>query len=437
MLIPTLGILPFDGPHSEIPDGYQRYTGLDNGKYAMMWGTRSVGATGGNATHSHTSPNHVHTMESHGHRVITGQDYNASWVSSANGSSACKGHYHDQTVYGVSGGTLTDSCSYASTQNDPPYYEVIFIQATRPSLVPAKAMLFTQFTNSIPGFAEMDGNGGNTDIRGKYLRGASTGADAGGLGGTLNHEHAINHTPPQVSHSHSTTLGTTVNNGGVADFGTGDGSPKAGLNHPHTLTLGSVTEQPNDYVGNAGSQDSVEPEYIKLRILKNSSGAPKPFLTNRVMILFPSSSELPIGWSLCDGGELQNTEGQYTLDVRNKMIKIASSGAEIGDTGGSNTHGHTASNAHGHSATSTHTHSSGNSIARFTSVAGGSPSGTSAIAQHDHNISSVGTAQTTWASATVEADETTGEEAVPPYLTLAMIEFEFAVGGGGALLQAT
>lgn len=411
-------ILVWTGTNASIPTGWERETDLDD-KYPKAWGDEAPNTTGGSNTHTHTSDAHTHAIESHSHAVTTDtahQDQQRG--NNAGSTSSTVFHTHNTTVAGVSGGDISDAVTYASANGEPPYYEVIFITpASTPQPFPDDVVGFWNDSTLPTGFSFTDGSGTTPDLRNNYLKGATTDGDAGGTGGSLNHEHEIDHNHTTQSHTHSATSSNSSPN----DAGTGSGSPVSG-HHTHTITLPSASSATNAYVGDAGLADDVEPSYHKLLTIQNTSGASRTVPAGIIGLWLGSEASIPSTWLACDGTN-------DTPNLKNKYIKVANTTGQIGDTGGSNSHSHAASNSHTHTATGTHTHSTGGS----TSTTGTSVNGISGGSAnndpitHHHLVTSVGNATASYENATVSSNSSSNE---PAYRTAAYIQFIGKTGGG-------
>ena len=173
---------------------------------------------------------------------------------------------------------------------------------------------------------------------------------------------------------------------------------------------------------------AIEPAYIKLLTLLNSgTGVLKKGM---IAMYLDDNTNLPPGWILCDGRQWTD-KTRYTRDLRNKFIKIAVDGTEIGNTGGSNTHDHPASNSHSHSQSGAHAHSG------YTdSQGGGAPSGGSTSpSAHNHGLNSVGNnnATLTWDSATMTGESVDNQ---PAYRTVSYIQLERVDAGAITITQS-
>ena len=419
--IPLNVILIWPGTHAAIPSGWQRETTLDS-QYPKASGAENPATTGGSATHSHTSPAHSHTMVSHSHTVGTGSAVVSNQRGNDGGSSAVwNPHSHPTTLSGVGGGTLSDAVTYASVNNLPPYYGVIFIKpSSTPQPIPSQVITLLD-TSTIPtGFSFTDGSASTPDLRNRYLRGSTPSGNAGVTDGSTSHQHTIDHTHTTQAHSHSGTSGSES----PADAGTSSGSPVAG-HHTHTISLPNANDTTAAYTGSAGSADTVEPSYYKLLAIQNSSGANKAANIGMIALWLGTTANIPLGWSLCDG-----TNG--TPALTNYYIKIANSSAELDNTGGSNSHTHTASNSHTHTATGTHTHDTGGSLGSYGTNANGISGGSAnqSPIDHYHTVSSVSSTTATYNSTTVQANTTSNE---PQYTIAAYIMLTQEIGGGALL----
>lgn len=413
MIAPNV-IIIWNGTHAGIPSGFSRETSLDD-KYPKAWGAEAVNVTGGSNTHSHTSPAHSHTMISHSHSGTTAGGGTREDADTGSGI-AQDGHTHGYNISGVSGGTLSDAVSYASVNGEPPYHEVIFMKATGFRSVPDDAIILSSNPTIPTGFALCDGATTTPDLTNKYLKGASTGEDAGDTGGSLNHEHAINHTHTGVTHTHAGTSGSSNNM-----TSGGSGGAQVTADHTHAVTLNAASSETGSaYTGNAGIADNVEPAYKKLIALQNTSGGNKVPKSGMIGMWLGDVNEIPTGWFLCDGDN-------GTPDMQDSFLKIAVDETEIEDVGGSNTHTHASSNSHTHTTGSSHTHTG--STDSKSGDYGTGVGGNGGANPHSHNVSSASSANTSsWNSTTVEANSSSNE---PAYRTVAYIMFKYSNSGGG------
>ncbi len=425
MVIPKNVIVIWPGSNSSIPTGFTRETSLDSLHPKSTSGGVDPGASGGNATHSHTSPAHTHTMISHNHTGNTDGAHNSDTSQCDNSSYHTQtrdNHTHSYDIAGISGGDLSDTVAYAATSSQPPYFEVIFIRANAYRLLPSNAIVFHSI-NSIPsGYHLCNGDASTPDLRNIYLKGAGAGNDAGTTGGALNHQHVIDHTHTGVSHSHA---GTSSGANATAQSNDSNTRP-SDQQHSHSISLQSNSpETGSPYTGYAGIADTVEPFYKKLIALKNISGGGKILAKGMIALWLGSLVTIPQGWFACDGNN-------GTIDLTGHYVKVAVDGSEIGNIGGSNTHSHTSSNSHSHSASGSHSHTPNNTNQTNSGSNVGSYGGYGLSRSHYHQITSVSSNTSSWNNAVVTGDSANNE---PPYLTASYIQYDHEVGGGGALLS--
>lgn len=419
MISPNV-ILMHVGAHAAIPSGYTRETDL-NGKYLKGAPAETGGGnTGGNANHTHTSPNHTHTaVNSHTHTGNSATNTHQSGHSDADGSTTWEGsHYHTYSISTILATTVdTVAVTYSSIANDPPYYTVIFIKAGGYQAIPANAVLFLNDSVVPTGFTQY------ANLDNKYPKGAADEEDAGDSGGSTTNNHTITHTH-STTHSHGgQTNGAT---GGNTSGQTGSNNPKI-LNNSHThyatLPTETITSEDNSSIGNQA--ETVEPLYKKLMAIQNTSGAARLPLPKMVAMFLGAYNAIPIGWKVCDGSK-------GTLDMCNYFVKCASTGAEIGNSGGSNTHIH-AAQAHNH-VIGSHTHTIANlppSTQNWASSRGTTYHAAWDVTDNPAHDGSVTDAQT---GSTTNANTTANEsDNQPAYVETIFIEFAFGIGGAALM----
>lgn len=428
-MIPSGVILPWNGTHAGIPSGWTRETTLD-GKYPKAWGAVAPNNTGGANTHTHTG-SHTHTSNSHTHTYTTTHStldsaLNGGITGDANDGIAAG---HDHNIYGTnysgaltSGGLQSTTVTWASVNNEPPYYTVVFIKPTGSMAFLTSGILayFNKSTNPT-NWAYCNGNSGTPDLRGKYLKGAATGANAGTTGGGTSHTHTLNHTHTVTAHSHASAYSTAGNHEYLhRNSADGDVSyPASAFNHTHLASFGNTTSGINAYTGSSGSATTVEIAYKKMGLLQNAGGSVEKGL---IAMWLGSTTTIPIGWYLCDGNN-------GTVDLRDWFIKAGTDLTQNGQTGGSNTHTHTAV-SHTHTATGTHTHTcslalDAGSIGAYYNNKGGSYEGYSPRT-HAHTAENISYSTETYTSSNISADTVYNQ---PAFRTVAYIEYQFSAGG--------
>jgi hypothetical protein len=340
---PAGAIYIWTGTNATIPSGWERVTALD-GKYPK--GTANAtnpNQTGGNTTHEHTSDAHTHTMAAHTH-TITIPNSNGPNDNVINGGSTIAPKYHNHADFAsgaVTSASISNATStYSAISNEPPYYSVIFITPTvNASNLPDKAIYLYDGTDSKSGHYLCDGNNSTPNLVDKYLKGAGTGADAGTTGGSTTNVHNLTHTHT-VSHAHASQASpdATLNRGSSSSTGWV-------TSHTHTVSLNASTTAPSD-TPILTTTETVEPAYKKLLTVQNRTGHDDARM-GMIGMWLGTLSSIPSNYLLCDG-----TNG--TQDMRGKYHKSTATTGEVGDTGGSNTHTHSAQ-GHTHNNIS-HTH---------------------------------------------------------------------------------
>lgn len=426
--IPLGVILLWPKTNGAIPSGWTRETTLEGKFLKGAAADTEANTTGGSDTHTHTSPVHNHTMVHHTHNGTIGRssgDFETHGGDNATGASR-DAHEHSYTTDSTQNGTLTDAVTYAAGDSKPPFTELIFV---KPSSVPAQLaddMVVFFGAGTIPtNWVICDGNNDTLNLDDKYMRGAASGQDAGTTGGSLNHSHAVNHTHTSRSHEHQAS-GVGQSSDGTRERGNsvGGGGAVVDRNHSHVVYLSSVSESGSAYTDTAGSADTVEPLYKKLRAIKNNSGSSsKP--RGIIGVWLGDLADIPAGWFLCDGDN-------DTEDMRGYHLKITTTVGEVGDTGGANTHVHAASNSHTHTAAGTHTHTGSTGGGGTTYGTGAASDGASK--DHSHSfLQSCSTNTSVWNSTTISGDISNGE---PAYRTVQFIMFKYETYGGAGVLAA-
>lgn len=414
-------ILPWYGNHTSIPSGWSRYTNLDN-KYPKSSGSETAETTGGASTHTHTSSAHSHALAAHTHTFTVGDPSNNAANRAPSGNLCRKDHHHSGTSGAKSGGTTNGTAvTYGSVSNDPPYLHLIFIQSSKQE-IPNNGLILWDQSDS-PGnsnFKVTDGNNSTVNLNNKYIKGAPTNSDAGATGGSRTNVHSISHTHGTNSHSHANvTTGGSDNMGGEENGASGNQLK----NHTHTVSFSSSTQAINAYSGSLTTNETVEPAYKMLMAYQNKAGAVQGIPLNTIAMTV--DSVLPSGWSLCDGSE-------GTTDLSDKFIKITTSSANIGNTGGSNTHTHAAQN-HSHTSSGSHHHTvyTATSTAQGFNGIGG---GVDVIETHYHGNSTTSSVSASYSSASTSANSSSNQ---PPYSIVKYIQKTSATATASFLMMFT
>lgn len=420
MAIPSGVIFIWSGTNASIPSGWTRETSLD-GKFpkGIPDALTNPNVTGGSATHTHTSVStHNHSMDAHTHQATVGGGYGGIAGTQTNSENTA-GQNHTHTGGTTGGSTVTDlsteSVTYSAVSNNPPYKDVIFIKPSSsvgglPTDVIALSddSSFTNNTGKYAGYYKCDGNNGTTDFDGKFLRGASTGADAGTTGGSYTNVHNLEHTHTVPTHYHYFLSGTV--NSQLRDSDPGVTQEFAG-SHTHGTDLTAYSDTLNAGNPTVTTSETVQPYHKLFNLIQNKN----------------SSTYTPVGVIGMWLGTLSSIPGNFELltTYYGSYIKYYNSIA-VGTTGGSNTHTHTG-NTHTH--TGSHNHGT-TVVSHVASIDRGS---STAYIYVDslrggmvyHNITT-DTVNTTYTTATTAANSSSNE---PEYRTVAFIKYKGEKGG--------
>ena len=324
-------VCPFVGLASAIPSGFSRKTAWDT-LYLVGAGTGAdAGGTGGSANHTHTSPGHTPTVNSHVHSVRTG-----SGTGACGGPTDPSGVVPSHCTHGHSGAgspsnfpaTLNSTIAITinTTSNDLDYQQVIWIESdgTPDGFAPDSLGFFE--SDNIPHPWERTRNNG-------YLKGADALGDGGATGGSNTHNHTSPpHTHLGSKHGHwgaftSSASSEPLHINKISTSGFAWSYAKTG--HTHSLSLSTVAFTINDSVITAIGSGNSEPLWKKVNIIKNVDvGNSLP--DQLIEIWSRTHATIPSPWV------------RYTA-LDSLFVKGTNADGEVGDTGGSNTHNHTAS----------------------------------------------------------------------------------------------
>lgn len=396
MLTPAT-IIPFDGNHADIPDGFTRDTRFD-GKFPKG-ASSSFGDTGGSNAHTHTAT-HTHTVATHTHTATaSGRIDGSTYGMGTSGSRVNQDHFHagptSNNTTGDSGTETSGStaASLASTSNLPSYYEVIFIKPTSFAAIPTNGMIYHTGTRV--------GMDYHTASENKFLRGAGTGANAGGTGGAASHAHTQSHTHTANAHSHATGL-LRYDRGEGEDGGS---SPDMAHEwHTHTFTVQNSTQNMN---ANTTNSSTTNHEMLH-RTLKHYKATTNIYPTIGDIVITTETTN-PSGWATCDG--TKSTPDMVGYYVKNTQT--------ANQTAGANTHSHTLS--HSHTGSGTHTHTANNPTGYSGTVGGRHGSGKTGVANHRHNITGISSVTANY-NTTVATSTTVNNE--PEYILVKFIQMQ-------------
>lgn len=420
MAIPAGVILIWTGTNASIPTGWSRETTLDD-KFPKAWGASvAPNQTGGSNTHTHTG-SHTHTLISHAHTCSYAENSGAGKV---NGqyypTRSLDFHSHVGTnIEGTSGGGLaSQTVTWSSVNQEPPYYKVIFVKPTGTVAALPAGICAHYYGSSAPILWNFcDGTNSTPDLRNKYLKGAETGGDAGAGSGATTHVHTVTHGHTVNSHTHSGNTGTVQN---ISDTRDDQSGTNAALNpHTHSVSLAAGNGSVNNYTNTTAGGNTIEVAYKKLGVIKATIGSARKGI---VGLWLGTTASIPVNWVLCDGNN-------GTYDLRDKFVKIGATLAENNTTGGANTHTHTAV-SHTHTATGTHTHTgTTGGASAVTQGEGSSPNTSSAI--HTHPVTVTANTET-FNNNNISADTVDHQ---PAYRTAAYIQLAKLDLGGATMMS--
>ena len=161
--------------------------------------------------------------------------------------------------------------------------------------------------------------------------------------------------------------------------------------------------------GDTGST-TYEPSFHTLLAVENDTGEDETPV-NIIASYLGTLTSIPDNWFLCDG-----TNG--TPDLRDKFIKCANVGGDVGNTGGADGHDHTDPAGHTHNGDHTHSVSLATNVAQTSSQNDDTGSGRKA---HSHDAANSDSAGGTLPS-TVQTVDTTADTQ-PEYRTMAFLQY--------------
>lgn len=408
MFLPPNVIIPLDDTHANIPsDGsVERETDFD-GLYVKIT-TSDWGNTGGNATHTHTSPSHTHTYTANGHTHTSGNvSGNVSSIGTGQHRDAppydvnTTSHYHPSVTSGAmaSASITSATMSVGNASNEYSRYHLIFLRTLKYTRFPANSLVMKDDTNSRDKASHFDG------LNGRYMKGAGTGQNAGSPVDVANHTHTTSHSHT-LQHGHgAVATGNTVS----GDLGA-DNVSGGMADHGHTVYFNNHSV----VVSNSDNAPTANPslKYQELHFWKFNQVA----TLKEGDIVISLDSEVPRGWV---------DMGYDDLYIRGKATGQALS------SGGANTHTHDPISHYHAGGAHTHTWYT-NTVSANGQYRSGSSSQMAGTHYHTGTSSSAtnpdtGTSNATFDSANHE----------PQYIKVRLIKATKSAltGGGGAMQQ--
>jgi hypothetical protein len=331
--IPEDLILGWPSTAGSIPGGWTRVTALD-GRYPR--GATSLAApsaTGGSASHSHTTSGHLHAIGSHNHALggNTGTSNTNTTTARFNGAShtvANQPHSHARpattgTRAGQNSGTTAPATD--AIGNTPPTRTVIWIQSDGTQ---------ASYPIGVVGWATENVSGWGNDAAsfGRFLRGAAAAGNGGASSGASTHTHEVDaHDHVGFAHDHSIGSTGLSNPLAATEAAHGSTSPRWLPRHTHPMELaGNGTGNIGLAGGGPTNSINIEPPNRRLRVLQNTGGG----IQTRIIGLYMGSvASLDPLLTLCDGAN-------GTPDMRGYFVRDVGSDS-VNSTGGSLTHSHT------------------------------------------------------------------------------------------------
>jgi hypothetical protein len=339
--IPADLILAWPSTAGTIPSGWTRVTALDGRHPRGASGTGVPSGTGGNATHTHTTPGHTHAVAAHTHTLGGNTGGSSTSTTSARYSGASQPqanqpHTHPRAVSTNFGGGANSGSTSPGTDavdNDPGSRTVIWIESNGSQAA---------YPVGVLGWATEAVSGWENDASstGRFLRGAAAAGDGGANSGSLTHTHTVaSHTHTGVDHTHAINSTGLSNPVGVG-AGTGSSTPRWLPRHTHPMSAGgNVTGDLVSASGGVTSDSTREPVNRRLWVLRNTGGGTQ---TRIIGLYLGDVASLDPLLTLCDGSN-------GTPDMRGWFARDAGSDS-VNSTGGAATHSHT---------TPSHTHTIG------------------------------------------------------------------------------
>lgn len=386
-----------------------------------------TGPSNAGGSHTHTNSSHTHVGISHTHTFSGALAAPSSGVDIQQSASGLNdvvartppGGVHDHRSATSVSSTITyssTSLTIASVDADvsaPQYMQMIVIKPNDQwQDIPDDANCYTDETTAPTGFAN------DLFLSGLYVRGADAAGDGGGTGGFVEHDHGTpaDHDHDPALHLHLLSqVGTPSRAYQLQSNTGGTQTPVETLRH-HDVTLmnKALADVSSDSAG-ATAASSNDPDYIKLRGIKNTSGvAATPVGVIAAFVgdvtAAPDSGGIPPNWIICDG------DGGLTEDCTDRQILSTTVNGDIGKTDVDdgvdtiNSHTNAIAGTHNHTHTGPHDHTPNQSErpGHLRTVA--SPTNGVVGAAHNHSWL-VGTSIPQMLSASVTVDTADGRTA--------------------------
>jgi len=401
MSVATNVVFLWAGANASIPTGWTRDTDLD-GKFVLgATAGNDGGDTGGTATHTHTVDAHNHTGNAHLH-TFSGAAAPENINATGFGGTSAASHTHKAANSSYATATTANGAiTLDGFSNEPDNLEVIFVKSDGTNEIGDDMLGFFDDTTLPTDWAIYE----NSKLR--FLKGAVADGDGGGTNDTSLEAHvhtntAHSHTENAHGHSNSTSTVQT----GRATIGGGFGNKSNNINHYHG-NIQFVNNGDTTTSTTAITMSSVdgEPTFKKLAVIQNQTGG-EDTPDQIIGLWFLDKDDIPTNWA------------RYSA-MDDYFLKGADDTSEIGDTGGSDQHNHTA-DAHTHTGSS-HNHNVGTSSINNICANGSGAGGATAVG-HNH-VWTVNNTTLVWQNATATINNNTSKSNYPEYITGIFIKY--------------
>ena len=348
MAVPLNVVAMWDSTVATIPTGWTRVTDMDDRHPKGTATGVDPNVTGGSATHGHGSPNHQHSGGSHAHAgslPLAAPGGNGQF-SPSDTQLAVNSHTHNYTTGAQTFTSTSSGGTWNTASSNPSSFRFIFVESDGTPQGLADGMV--AFFNSRTPPSNWIQHVGSKDL---FPLGAAAAGDGGGTTGESHAHTGVSHTHPFANHDHpDATSDPGPNFTAAASSEPGTGSAN-GTDHTHNVPFandGGGTS--NGRASGATSSTTYEPTFSRLLGVENDAGVVS--LPNDLICMWLQTlASIPASWNLCDG-----TKG--TPDLRDKFIRLANVGGDVGATGGTAGHDHTDPAGHTHGAPHTHAQNS-------------------------------------------------------------------------------
>ena len=254
-------------------DGSSGTPDLRNKFLKCVDSAENPGATGGSATHTHSTTAHNHTQNSHGHTATTGGSNSCtSYNSAVSGALACS-HSHTITVGEIAATNQTAAPTMDTINGEPTFKKLLILKNTGVANRPKYAIvLWTGTIANIPlGYVLCDGTNSTPDLRDYFIKGALDSSEIASTGGSSVHGHTANsHNHTQDAHNHSGTIPNYTTLNASYDGGDGGGIDSAHQHPNFDLTSVTATNQATTItISNCSSQANYPPFYKVAYIMQD------------------------------------------------------------------------------------------------------------------------------------------------------------------------